>query len=292
MSIQKKVNILRKAWAEGDAKRDANLKEPEDLIKYRDLSYGPYGEASLLDVYRPDNREGEKLPVLINVHGGGFFYGDKNLYRFYAMDMARFGFAVVNINYRLSPENHFPAPLEDINEVMNWIEKHAEEYFFDLNRIFMMGDSAGAQLTCNYAAINSNPEYAKLYPFTPNSLKIKKIVTACGMYDVVRGMKMLSRRLFYKAYLQSMKNRKDPIFDVLGAITDKYPETFAFSAPNDFLFKECEPYVNLINERGGRAESKIYGTKEQKEICHVFHLNFAFEIGAVARKDEAEFLLR
>lgn len=292
MGTPKRVIKTRNAWAKGDAKRDAGLIEPSDVKKYKNISYGPFGEENLLDVYRPDNKEGEKLPVLINVHGGGFFYGDKELYRFYALDMARFGFAVVNINYRLAPESHFPAPLEDINAVMNWIEMHSEDYLFDLDRIFMMGDSAGAQLTSHYAAINSNPEYAKQFSFIPNKLKIRKIATACGMYNIVPGMKKFSERRFYKDYLGDMFNPKNPIFDVMGAITQDYPETFAFSAPNDFLFKECEPFVTLINSRGGKATSKIYGTKEQKEVCHVFHLNFSLPIGTEARKDEAEFLLK
>lgn len=292
MSTPKRIIKLRRLWAEGDAKRDANLTEPEDVKKYKNISYGPYEEANLLDVYRPDNKEGEKLPVLINVHGGGFFYGDKELYRFYAMDMCRYGFAVVNINYRLAPENHFPAPLEDINAVMNWVEAHADDYLFDLDRIFMMGDSAGGQLTSHYAAINSNPEFASLYSFTPNKLKIKKIATACGMYDIIPGMKKFSERTFYKDYLGDMYNPKNPIFDVMGAVTKDYPETFAFSAPNDFLFKVCEPFAALINERGGKAVVKIYGTKEQKEVAHVFHLNFALEEGTKAREDEAEFLLK
>ena len=51
--------------------------------------------------------------MIVNIHGGGYFYGDKELYRFYCMHLAEYGFAVINYNYRLSPENKFPAPLED-----------------------------------------------------------------------------------------------------------------------------------------------------------------------------------
>ena len=282
----------RKAWAEGDAIRDAGLQEPEGLIIDRNISYGVFGEDSLLDVYRPakENAEG-KLPVLINVHGGGFFYGDKELYRFYSMDMALYGFAVVNMNYRLNPDYRFPAPLSDINAVMIWIEKHADEYNMDTDRIFMMGDSAGAQLTSHYAAINSNPEFASLYPFRKHNLKLKGISLACGLYDLKEMARDDSKDEMVKSYLGFHRDPENKLLDVLGAVTENYPPAYVFSCPNDFLYELCEPMAKLIGERGGRAVSKIYGTKEMTDVTHVFHCNMKTEIGKCARKDQAEFLL-
>ena len=280
----------RKAWAEGDAKRDAGLKEPEGLIIERNISYGVFGESNLMDVYRPADAK-EKLPVLINVHGGGFFYGDKELYRFYAMDMALYGFAVVNMNYRLNPDYRFPSPLSDINAVMIWIEKHASEYNMDTDRIFMMGDSAGAQLTSHYAAINSNPEFAALYPFRKHNLKLKGISLACGLYDLKSIAGEDSDDEMVKSYLGFHGDPENPQLDVCGAITDKYPAAYVFSCPNDFLYELCEPMAKLINERGGKAVSKIYGTKEMTDVGHVFHCNMKTEIGQRARKDQADFLL-
>ena len=288
--VPERVLDKRKDWALNDAKRDMGLIEPSDVKQIKNISYGPYGTDNLMDIYKPLAKENELLPIIINVHGGGFFYGDKELYRFYAMDMARFGFAVININYRLAPENVFPAPLEDINAVILWIEKNAEEYKLDTDKLFMMGDSAGAQLTSHYAAINSNKEFFKLYSLSETRLKIKKIATACGMYDIIKGMQKESEVELYKDYLGDKYDPENSLFDVCGAITENYPETFAFSAPNDFLYEECAPFVKLINERGGKAVLKIYGSKEDKNLGHVFHLNFALKTGAVARKDQAEFL--
>ena len=293
--ITDKVKENRKNWAQSDAKRDAGLVEPDDIKKFRNISYNLFGESSLLDVYMPtefDASKGDsKLPVLVNIHGGGYFYGDKELYRFYAMDMAKYGFAVVNINYRLSPEYSFPSPLQDINEVLRWIEKNADEYGMDTDRVFMMGDSAGAQLTSHYAAINSNPEFAALYALKETSIKLKGISLACGMYDIPAELNAIEVDGFLHDYLSEFDNPKYKELDVLGAITKDYPPTFIFSCPNDFLYEKCEPMAKLINERGGKATMKIYGTKEMKDIAHVFHCNMYSKIGADARKDQAEFLL-
>lgn len=290
----------RISWAESDAKRDKGLKEPADVKAYKDISYGFFSLHNLLDVYVPTKTNAfiektdsmpDKLPVLINVHGGGYFYGDKELYRFYSMDMARYGFVVVNINYRLNPEYKFPSPIQDINNVICWIEAHADEYGMDLSRVFMMGDSAGAQLTSHYAAINSNPEFAANYTLRPNSVKLKGISLACGMYDIPKLLEGNSLDEYVKDYLGEFAKADNPLIDVCGAITENYPSAYLFSCPNDFLYYACEPMAKLINERGGRAVAKIYGTKEMKDIQHVFHCNMYTEIGAEARKDQAEFLL-
>ena len=58
-----------------------------------DISYGSNAEWQKLDVYRPKDAA-RRLPVLVSVHGGGWVYGDKGRYRFYAMDLSARGFAV------------------------------------------------------------------------------------------------------------------------------------------------------------------------------------------------------
>jgi len=91
-----------------DRKRDRAIPLPAGVTQCRNLSYGPHGKWSRLDVYYPEGTQ-EPLPTIVSIHGGGFVYGTKEIYRRYCMDMARRGFAVVNFNYRLAPENRFPA---------------------------------------------------------------------------------------------------------------------------------------------------------------------------------------
>lgn len=282
----------KKNWAASDAKRDEGLVEPSDVKAYKDISYNLFGIHSLLDVYVPDSKkEDELLPVLINVHGGGYFYGDKELYRFYAMDMSRFGFVVINFNYRLSPAYKFPSPLQDLNEVLRWLEANGKEYGCDISNVFLMGDSAGAQISSNYAAINSNPDFAALYALKPTKIKIKGVSLACGMYDMASIMSEGNPDEYRLNYYAEYLTPGLPIVDVYAAITENFPPAFVFSCPNDFLYDKCEPMAKFINERGGRAVSKIYGTKEMKDVAHVFHCNMKLDIGAEARKDQAEFLL-
>ena len=97
------VNYL---FNQGDKKRDKGLQTPLDIERKDNLSYGPYGKSNLLDVYYLKENAG-KLPVIVNVHGGGWVYGTKEVYQFYCMSLAQRGFAVVNFNYRLAPARKF-----------------------------------------------------------------------------------------------------------------------------------------------------------------------------------------
>ena len=70
-----------------DAKRDRGLDTaPADIFRISDIPYGPDVKWNTLDVYRPKNLKG-KLPIIVNVHGGGYVYGSTKQYQFYCMDL-------------------------------------------------------------------------------------------------------------------------------------------------------------------------------------------------------------
>ena len=67
--VPDRVINMRKAWADADAKRDAGLTEPDAIKKFRNISYGPYEQWNLLDVYRPLKMGENILPVIVSIHG-------------------------------------------------------------------------------------------------------------------------------------------------------------------------------------------------------------------------------
>lgn len=288
-AVPQRVIDKRREWAESDAKRDAGLTETADIKAVKDISYGPYDKWNLLDLYRPVDAVG-KLPVIVNIHGGGYFYGDKELYRFYSMRLAQGRFAVICFNYRLAPEFNFPSPLEDTSKVLKWIEKNAEEYELDTENVFIVGDSAGAQLTSQYAAIHTNPEYAALFPFeTKNCCKVRAVGLACGVYRVDYRIEHDDDYVF-SDYIGGKTEPHDPILDMRSFITGDYPPAYIFSSYCDFLLEECEPMRELLASKGVQAKSHIYGSPEAKEIAHVFHCNLRLDEGERANRDQIEFL--
>ena len=122
---------LRASFKISDTIRDRGLQAPKDIVRFDNLPYGTDPRWQTLDVYRPKNAGGTALPVIVSVHGGGWVYGDKNLYQHYCMSLAQHGFAVVNFSYRLAPRHKFPAALQDTDAVFHWVMAHAEDYHFD-----------------------------------------------------------------------------------------------------------------------------------------------------------------
>ncbi|HBO15437.1 MAG TPA: lipase [Porticoccaceae bacterium] len=100
----------------------------------------------LVRVYRPEDTA-EPLPALLWIHGGGYCFGamenDDQLVR----DMAkRVGSVVVSVEYRLAPEDPFPAPLNDCSTALQWLFDNADGLSVDPSRIAVGGVSAGAGL--------------------------------------------------------------------------------------------------------------------------------------------------
>ncbi|MEY4269567.1 MAG: hypothetical protein RLZZ58_783, partial [Pseudomonadota bacterium] len=117
-----------------------------------DLAYGPHVRHRL-DLYAEPG--GARRPVLVFVHGGGFLKGDKGGGTAWSnaavgrMAAAR-GWLGVVINYRLAPDDMWPAGAEDVAAVVDWVRAHADEYGADPARIILCGTSAGAVHVAGY----------------------------------------------------------------------------------------------------------------------------------------------
>lgn len=292
--ISESVKDIRINWAISDAKRDEGLTTPEDIKRYDNISYGPYGEWNLLDVYHQKDVS-KPMPVIVNIHGGGWVYGNKEIYQFYCMNLAQRGFVVVNFNYRLAPEVNYPAPLEDINAVMTFIKENADTYYMDTDNVFVVGDSAGGQLASQYLTIYTNPEYAKFFDFEVPDIKIRAAGLNCGVYDVKKTMEQdLNERI---ADYVGKDNFQKPMakgtvmesLDVMSNITKDFVPSYVMSAVNDFLVTDVEPMYQLLKNLGVDCEMKVYGTKEQEEVAHVFHVNIRLEEARKCNDDECAF---
>ena len=291
MSIQS--IIFNKMCKKSDAKRDEGLQIPEGINYLRDIRYGKDKKYHILDVCWPEHKNDEKadysdkkLPVIISIHGGGYVYGSKEIYQFYAAGLAERGFAVINFNYRLAPEYKFPAPLEDLNAVIVWMMSHKNEYPFDLSNVFLVGDSAGAQLVSQYSVIYSSREYRKIMGFRKPKINIRAVGLCCGLYDLKNEIKVNGAKGLMADYLTKNPEQFGKKLDILDYINKDFPPAYLFSAEGDFLKDNCEPMAKLLTERGVHAEYKIYGTKD---TGHVFHVDMRNEYGKEANDDQMEF---
>lgn len=281
---------MRQEWTATDEKRDAGVLDPENVTRYEDLRYGNHPE-NLLDVYCTEGTAG-LLPTIISIHGGGWFYGSKKLYSHYCLRLARRGFTVVNFDYRLAPENKYPAPLEDTCNVLRWVAENGENYHIDRNNLFLVGDSAGGQLAFQLLTMMTSEKYRSLFDFAPpKELKINACGLNCGCYFMPLSRLLPPKRMgaIFEAYFPEDYLPWVPSLKAEKYITKDFPPAFVMSAANDYLKFMAPMLHRKLKRKGVETLLRIYGKKEQKEIGHVFHLNCHLELADRCNDDQCAF---
>ncbi|WP_295152793.1 alpha/beta hydrolase [uncultured Ruminococcus sp.] len=288
--VYERARLFREMCLKADTERDKGLTTPEDIERFDDIPYDGDEKWQILDVYRPKSAKGEKLPVIVSIHGGGWVYGSKEIYQFYCMDLAKRGFAVVNFTYRLAPENRFPASLEDTNTVFAWVKDNAKKYGFDLSNIFAVGDSAGAFCLSVYACILTNAALAGAFVkyFAPAEVEIKAVGLNCGLYTTAESDESL------EAYLpEDTAEHAEALrmLDAVAHITPDFPPAYILTANADFLVDAPSVLIPVLEKNGVKYECKVYGSKE-KPLFHVFHCDVKTEAAGEANDDECGFFRR
>ncbi len=290
----KKAEQIRHDFGASDAVRDAGLTRPQNVSWENDVSYGPYGQWNLMDIYYPADTDG-LLPAIVSVHGGGWVYGTKEVYQFYLCSLAARGFTVVNFNYRLAPEHPFPASLEDINAVFSWIKENGKDHHIDPEHLFAVGDSAGAQMLSQFAAMLTNRDFARLfedrYGFRFPELKLSAVALNCGRYEMTAPDDEEMDLLFH-AYLNGEPVDFERYTDTKRYLTKQFPPSFVMSAYCDFLYKEAQPMTEALRRAGVEAECHIYGSRDDERIGHVFHCNVRLDEAARCNDEECAFFSR
>ena len=155
--------------------------DPQVKVHF-DLRYAD-GEGSrhLLDVYA-SKQPRTKAPVLLQIHGGGWFTGHKRQQALPLMlHLVRCGFVCVSANYRLSPRATFPQHLQDVKLALAWVREHVAEYGGDPDWIAITGGSAGAHLAALAALTPNDPEYQP--GFEEVDTRVRGCVPFYGVYD-------------------------------------------------------------------------------------------------------------
>lgn len=140
-----------------------------------DIVFGTAGGTNLmLDAFVP---EGDgPFPTCILVHGGGWTQGNKTKFITPLFEpLSKAGFTWFTINYRLAPQDRFPACIEDVETAIRWVKAHAADYKADPKRIALIGESAGGHLV-SLAGVRAKADtrVAAVVPFyAPHDLEAR-----------------------------------------------------------------------------------------------------------------------
>jgi acetyl esterase/lipase len=149
------------------------------------LVYAQHDATKLVgDLYLPKGRS--KAPVLVAIHGGDWQTGDRDFYRYWGLFLARNGYAVFAIDYRLRAAGVYPAAVYDCKAAVQFVRAKAAEFDLDPNRIGLIGDSAGAHLAALVAL--AGEQFTTAYREDANAAvpaSVKAVVGFYGVYDML-----------------------------------------------------------------------------------------------------------
>lgn len=207
-----------------------------------------------LRLVRPKEHKGEKLPLIVYCHGGGWILGDAESFDMTIRTIANHTKSVVAfVNYSRSPESQYPAALNQIYGAMKYLSENPDEYNIDSENIAIAGDSAGGNMAAA-AAIKANKDgtvqlkcEALVYPVTDADMKTES-------YDQFKDGPWLTKKAmewFWDAYIPEKNKRKDIYASPLKADIDDLvglPPTLIITAENDVLRDEGEAYARRLIE--------------------------------------------
>src|SRR5438552_3091167 len=166
----------------------ARAKADYEVLTRNDIFFAEHDGVKLLgDFYAP--KDLDKAPVLVAVHGGGWQVGTRKFYSNWGPYLAKRGYAVFAIEYRLMKPDvkTYPGAVYDTKAAIQYVRAKAAELGIDPERIGMIGDSAGAHLSALVALAGEEPHFSSEYRSDPNatvSAKVKAVVGFYGVYDM------------------------------------------------------------------------------------------------------------
>ncbi|MCI9155949.1 MAG: alpha/beta hydrolase [Lawsonibacter sp.] len=239
----------------GENKKVAQYVPPEELEVIYDKISVPDPEREIeVKIFRPKNVGPEKLPIIMDVHGGGFVSGsyenDNNRVTNLALNVPSI---VVALNYRLAPEYRFPEPLKDCLAVWNWLyENAAEKLGGDPERMGLYGTSAGGCLCAGmafYIRDHGGPEI-KLNVLNTPVLGLEPLLSAEQMrYDapIVSGHKLADK---VRLYCRDLNGQLPSYYAVPNVALDysELPPTMVIAAEYDPLRDQSMQYVQNLQK--------------------------------------------
>lgn len=248
----------------------------------QNISYGQGIPNSKLDIIMPsDMNKDSKLPVIFWMHGGGFIAGDKQYKNPLLSKIAEQGYIVVNVNYALAPQYKYPTPIEQMNKAVKFIKTNEHDLPIDFDQVIIGGDSAGAQLTSQYVAMQTNQSLRDEMKFEPEfkPSQIKAAIFFGGFYDMktVKSTEFPRIQLFMRSYTgttnweSNFKNLSQ--MSTINQVTKDYPPTFLSVGDADPFYSQNIDFYKKLKEKDVPAETLFYDGSHHLHHQYQFHLN-------------------
>lgn len=293
------VLMIRYAFDEGAQQAKASVAPhiPEGVTARYGLAYLPGESAAKLDLFMPKNAAGP-LPAVVWVHGGGFIAGTRADLSGYLQVLADRGYAVAAIDYTLAPEARFPAPVRQTNAALAWLAANAARFGIDPSRIFLAGDSAGAQIAAQTALSIAEPGYAGSIAVTPGLSReaLRGVVLFCGPYDPAIMNFDSEFGDFMRTVIWSYLGTRDPADPRVAAmslpphLTGAFPPTFISVGNADPLASQSYALAEALRANGVEVDALFFPPEHEPQLGHEYQLLLSTKDGRLSFERFVAFL--
>ncbi len=236
---------------------------------------------AVLNIYLPDKIFGDRIPLVLYIHGGGWVSGSAKNVEPYCKLIASNGFVVANLDHSLAPEYTHPTPIIQSLEALSYLMERAKEYGIDEEQIFIGGNSAGAQISSeltailvNKSAFNTNYKAIEI-PYS----SLKGVILFNGVYnfDEAGNTGFPGFDKFAWCYTGVKDYKKYPKIDDLSTsknITSMFPPTFLVVGDADPLAPQSYELDSILFKNQIEVKSVFW---DQKKLNHDYMYDLSIE---------------
>ena len=243
----------------------------EGVIEQYNIPYlNRVGKQLFMDIYRPaDVLPETELPVIVNVHGGGLIMGSKSVSSGFCRLLARRGYLVFSLEYRLVPAVKVYEQLDDVCAGIDCVGAKLVDFNVDFRRIYMVAESAGAYLATYVAAMHDSKELQEAIGYAPPRIRFKALGLISGMFYTTRRDKVgifLSRSFYGKdersRAIARYTNPEDP------EIIYNIPPCYLITSKADMLERYTLDFAGELGNKG--VEHYLRHMGSDKKLIHAF----------------------
>ncbi len=295
--------VIRAVFTRGGEETAAEMNRhvPDTkLTETLDVAYGEDGSDTTMDVYTPASATGP-LPAVVWIHGGAWISGSKENVDPYLRILASEGYTTIGVNYTRGPEAAYPTAVNQLNAALAYIDVHADELNVDASQIVLAGDSAGAQLASQLAAITTNPDYAKIMSVDPalDADQLVATVLNCGVYDLaalaaltgVVGWGLKTSMWAYSGSKNWAEDATGATMSTVNWVTGDFPATYISGGNGDDLtWLQSIPMAQRLDDLGVDVTTLFWPAAHEAAQPHEYQFHLDQPEAQTALKETLDFL--
>lgn len=253
---------------------------------------------SSFDIYSPKNNNSRK-PVILFIHGGGFFKGDKEMTQYFGPTLSDGQYTFISLNYNLAPSATIFDQIKQLNEAINYLVDNADKYELDIKQINLSGSSAGGFLALQILSAYYDENYAKELRIAPReNIKFSTLLLYSAVFDLSEFQNYRSGIVTYPLSKLGWgitgekdwrsDNRLKQLLNLNNYIKKEFPPVFITDGNMKTFTKQAYDFNERLKKNNIPTQTLFFS--EGNKVGHGYQLNMGTAASREAVKDTLLFL--